>query len=348
MINTAGIIIEAYYSDGTKSTLDLGSLTFTPSLTTPLTVDMTSVTISIGEGDKYHEITYPITVQDKFPTALAPISFPNKLQYNEGERFDPDGIELRLYFNDGSFIVPSTYNFSPALGTPIILRSNVTEKYIVDATYEYEGNTYFYPIEITVTPAKVENLLITRNPVKTAYEIGEQFDPTGLDIIIIYEDRALSMVSIPEGYYTYSPTVITETTKEIVFSFRGFNVSLPITVNGVDSSEDTTGTPETPPEETTITPPETETDTITTQEPEVTTAPNETTEAPEVSSDPETTNTPEITTSPEEVTTDSSETTDPGDDKKDPVPLLYIWIAVIAIIVIALIALIIYYKKNFT
>ena len=190
--------------------------------------------------------------------------------------------------------------------------------------------------------------MITRNPVKTTYEIGEQFDPTGIDIIIIYEDRALSMVSIPEGYYTYAPTVITETTKEIVFSFRGFNVSLPITVNGVDSSEDTTGTPETPPEETTITPPETETDTITTQEPEVTTDPNETTEAPEVSSDPETTIAPETTNSPEDVTTDSSETTDPGDDKKDPVPLLYIWIAVIAIIVIALIALIIYYKKNFT
>lgn len=351
LLNTAGIIIEAYYSDGTKSILDLGSLTFSPSLTTPLTVDMTLVTISIGEGDKYREITYPITVQDKYPTALAPISFPNKLQYNEGEKFDPDGIELRLYFNDGTYIVPSTYDFSPALGTPIVLHSNSTEKYIIDATYEYEGKTYFYPIEITVTPAAVENLLITRTPVKTVYEIGEQFDPTGLDIIIIYADRSLAMVSIPEGYYTYTPSVITEATKEIVFSFRGLTVSLPITVNGVESSDVTTEP--TPPETTApITPPETtvspETSEDTTEAPEVTTDPTETTEAPEVTLDPETTVEPEISTDPGEATTDSSETTEQGGEEKDPVPLLYVWIAVIAVIVIALVALIIYYKKNFT
>ncbi len=347
LLNTAGIIIEAYYSDGTKATLDHGSLTFTPSLTTPLTVDIDSVKISIGEGDKYCEISYPITVQEKYPTALAPISFPNKLQYNEGDKFDPDGIELRLYFNDGTFIVPSTYNFSPALGTPIILHSNSTEKYIIDATYEYEGKTYFYPIEITVTPAKIENLLITRTPVKTVYEIGDQFDPTGLDIIIIYEDRSLAMASIPEGYYTYSPSVITETTKEIIFSFRGLNVSLPITVNGIDSTDETTEP--TPPETTApITPPETtpstETDEITTQEPET----EVTTGTPEVTTDTEITTEPEITTSPNEVTTDSSETTEQNGEEKDPAPLLYVWIAVIAVIVIALIALIIYYKKNFT
>ena len=158
-----------------------------------------------------------------------------------------------------------------------------------------------------------------------------------------------------EGYYTYSPSVITETTKEIVFSFRGFNVSLPITVNGVDSSEDTTGTPETPPEDTKpITPPETtqnnETDPITTQEPEVTTGPEETTQEPEVTTDTEITTAPDITTSSGEVTTDSGETTtDPGsDDDKNPVSLLSIWIIVIVIIVAALVALIIYYKKNFT
>ena len=342
LLNTAGIIIEAYYSDGTKSILDLGSVTFTPSLTTPLTVDMTSVKISIGEGDKYREITYPITVQDKYPTALAPISFPSKLQYNEGEKFDPNGLELRLYFNDGTFIVPSTYNFSPALGTPIILHSNASEKYIIDTTYEYEGKTYFYPIEITVTPAKVENLLITRTPVKTVYEIGEQFDPTGLDIIIIYEDRSLAMVSIPEGYYTYSPSVITETTKEIAFTFRG------LTVNGAESSDVTT---EPIPPETTLPPETTEapvTDEVTTQPPEVTTEPIETTEPTEVTSDPETTVEPETSTSPDVETTEGDETTEPGDDDKDPVPILYIWIAVIAVIVIALVALIIYYKKNFT
>ncbi len=351
-INISGVVIEAYYSDGTYETIDPRILTFTPSLTTPLTVDVTSVKISVGEGDRYREVSYQITVKDKHPTFLVPNSQPSKLQYAEGEKFDPDGLALRLYFNDDTYIVPSTYTFSPELGTPIVLQSNTTEKYIIHTTYEYEGVTYSYPIEITVTPAKIENLLITRSPVKTVYEIGEQFDPAGLDIIIIYEDRTLPMSSIPEGYYTVFPSVITETTKEITFSFRGKSVSLPITVNGVDSSEVTTQ-PIEPPTTEPITPPETTqntdtTDEVTTQPPEVTTDPEESTEAPEVTTELETTTSPDVTTSPNEVTTDGDETTDPNAGGNGPSSFLYLWIIVIVIIVAALVALIIYYKKNFT
>ncbi len=350
-INIAGVVIEAYYSDGTHATIDPRTLTFTPSLTTPLTVDVTSVKISVGEGDRYREVSYQITVKDKHPTFLVPNSQPTKLQYAEGERFNPDGLALRLYFNDDTYIVPSTYSFSPELGTPIVLQSNTTEKYIIHTTYEYEGVTYSYPIEITVTPAKIENLLITRSPVKTVYEIGEQFDPAGLDIIIIYEDRTLPMSSIPEGYYTVYPSVITETTKEITFSFRGKSVSLPITVNGVDSSEVTTAPIEPPITEPIITPPETTqgtdtTDEVTTQPPEITTDPSETTEDPEVTTEFETTTSPDVTTTPDEDTTAGEETTEPFID--EPSSFLYLWIIVIVIIVAALIALIIYYKKNFT
>ena len=354
LLNTAGLIIEAYYSDGTKTILDHASLTFTPSLTTPLTVDMTEVKISVGEGDKLRVVSYPITVQDKYPTALVPISFPSKRQYIEGEKFNPDGLELRLYFNDGTFVVPSTYNFSPELGSTIILHSNASEKYIIDAIYAYEGETYTYPIEITVTPAEVENLLITRTPVKTVYEIGEQFDPAGLEIIIIYKDRSLAMTAIPDGYYTYAPSTITEATTEILFSFRGFSVSLPITVNGAETTDVTTEPIDPPvtdpnPPETTLPPEVTTGPDVTTEAPETTEDPDVTTEAPEITEDPETTMAPEITEDPN-VTTEAPEiTTDPNSGGEDgPSSLLYIWIVVIVIIVAALVALIIYYKKNFT
>ena len=354
LISVAGIVIEAYYSDGTKERIDPRTLNFTPSLTTPLTEDVTSVKISTGDGtDRYCEVSYPITVKDKHPTSLVPMSMPTKLNYAEGEKFNPDGLELRLFFNDGTYIVPSTYDFSPALGTPITLRSNTTEKIIIHTTYEYEGVVYSYPIEITVTHAEIENLLVSRAPVKTVYEIGEQFDPAGLEIIIIYKDRSLTMTTIPEGYYTYSPSVITETTTEIVFSFRGMSVSLPITVNGVEITDVTTSPIDPPVTTEPITPPETSpndvTTDITTEPPEVTTEPAETTAAPEISADPETTTAPEITTSPDVETTEGGEDTDPNsDEKKEPSSLLFVWIIVIVIIVIALVALIIYYKKNFT
>lgn len=352
LLNTSGINIEAYMSDGTKVIINPKTLTFTPALGTPLTTDMTQVIISANDGtDKYCECSFPITVNKKIPTGLIATSKPSKLEYAEGEIFNPDGLALSLFFNDGSSIVPSSFSFSPELGSTIILHSNATEKCIIYAVYEYEGVEYTYPIEITVTPAEIENLFIVRNPVKTVYEIGEEFIPMGIELMLIYKDRTLMSQVIPEGYYTYSPTVITKDTKEVVFSFRGLTVSLPITVNGGASSEDTTK-PIDPP--TTTNPPDS--GEVTTNPPEVTTEdtttdPGETTVEDPITTEPEVPTDPvETTLSPESDTTTEGESTtgDSSGGGKGGSSLLYLWIIIIVIIVAALVALIIYYKKNFT
>ncbi len=351
VLNTSGINIEAYMSDGTKVIINPKTLTFTPALGTPLTADITQVVISANDGtDKYCECSFPITVNKKVPTGLIATSKPYRLEYAEGEMFNPDGLALSLFFNDGSSIVPSSFSFSPELGETIVLHSNATEKHIIYAVYEYEGTEYTYPIEITVTPAEIENLIITRYPVKTVYEIGEEFIPMGIELMLVYKDRTLMSQVIPEGYYSYSPTVITAATKEIVFSFRGISVSLPITVNGGASSEDTTK-PIDPPQ--TTTPPESED--ITTTPPEVTseditTEPGENSTEDPITTEPEDpTDPPEITSSPEDITTESDSTTgDSSGGGNGPSSLLYLWIIIIVIIVAALVALIIYYKKNFT
>jgi len=355
-LNTSGIVIEAYMSDGSKIIVDPRILTFVPALDAPLTTDITEVRISANDGtDKYCEISFPITVKEKLPTALVATSQPYKLQYAEGEIFNPDGLALTLFFNDGSTIIPSSYSFSPELGKSIILVSNATEKHIIYAIYEYEGTEYSYPIEITVTPAEIENIFVSRQPIKTEYEIGEEFIPMGIELMLIYKDRTLMYQIVPEGYYTYSPTVITEDTTEIVFSFRGITVSLPITVNGVDSSDTTTEPIEPPVTDPIDTP---DTGEITTEPPEVTdevtTEPTDiTTETEPITSDPDDpiSSTPNVTSSPDIDSTSGSDVTSvdtQGGNAKDSSSLLYLWIIIIAVIITALIVLIIYYKKNFT
>lgn len=349
-LNTSGLLIQANFSDGTSSIIDHRNLTFIPALNTPLTTDITSVTISANDGtDKYCEVVLPITVAEKHPTVLVATSQPNKLVYAEGEIFDPDGLALSLIFNDMSSIVPSSFSFDPELGSPIILRSNATEKYIIHAIYEYEGVEYTYPIEITVTPAEVENLIVLRPPSKVTYEIGDPFDPSGLELILVYKDRSLTSPKVPAEYYSFSPSIITNETREITVTFRDLTLTIPIVVNGAETSEpDVTTEPEPPvtsePEVTTE--PNQSTDEETTAEPVVTTEPE--TSEPETS-EPEVTTESEISTSPEEITTDGETTTEPNIGDKDKVPsLLSLWIIVIVVIVAALIALIIYYKKNFT
>lgn len=346
VLNTSGLIIEAYLSDGTKTIVNPNMLTFVPALGTPLTTDVTEVKISANDGtDKYCEISFPITVNKKLPTLLGATSLPNKLEYAEGETFDPDGLQLVLYFNDSSSIVPSSFTFSPELGSNIILHSNAPEKCIIYAVYEYEGTEYTFPIEITVTPAETSNLLIARYPSKTVYEIGDEFDPEGLELILVYKDGNLKYPRVPEGYYTYSPSVITQATKEITISFRGLTVTVPITVNGVETPEVTTD-PIDPPMTTDPIPPETtegndSSDVTTAEDPEVSTEPE--TSDSEITTDADITTSPDITTEPDVTTEDSS-----GSGKTDPSSLLYLWIIIIVIIIVALIALIIYYKKNFT
>lgn len=344
VLNTSGLLIQAVFSDGTSSIIDHRTLTFTPALNTPLTTETTAVTISANDGtDKYCEVILPITVEKKVPTALIATSLPNKLVYAEGEIFDPDGLALSLIFNDMSSIVPSSFSFSPELGSAIVLLTNATEKYIIHAIYEYEGKEYQYPIEITVNPAEVESLLVSRQPIKTTYEIGELFDPAGLELILVYKDRSITSPRVPDGYYSFSPSVITRDTKEITVTFRDLTVTVPITVNGVETDPPVTTDPVPP----------------VTSEPPETTSPDEssteeTTTAPDVTTEPETseaevTTEYEVTTSPEDVTTEGETTTEPhsGDKEKGP-SLLSLWIIVIVVIVAALIALIIYYKKNFT
>lgn len=352
LLNTSGVIIEAYMSDGSKLIVDPRILTFTPSLDTPLTTDITSVRISANDGtDKYCECSFPITVTKKVPTGLIATSKPTKLEYAEGEAFNPDGLALSLFFNDGSSIPLSSFTFSPELGTGIMLHSNATEKCIVYAVYNHEGEEFTYPIEITVTPAEIENLVVTRQPIKTVYEIGEEFIPMGVELMLIYKDRSLQAQVVPEGYYTYSPAVITAETREIVFTFRGHSIALPITVNGGVTSDITTQ-PIDPP--ITAEPPITDTtteNTDNTTEGDVTTEPEGSTDiTTEITTEPESpSSTPDITSSPDNTTEEENTTGDSqGGEEKNPSSLLYLWIIVIVIIIAALIALIIYYKKNFT
>lgn len=346
LLNTSGMIIEAYMSDGSKITVDPAILNFFPSLDTPLTADVTSVRISAGDGtDKYCEAFFPVTVNKKTPTALVATTKPNQLVYTEGQIFNPEGLTLSLIFNDGTSMAPASFSFSVDITAPFMLYKNATEKRIIEVVYEYDGQEYTYPIEITIKPAQIDSLVISRQPIKTEYKPGEEFIPMGVEILVIYKDRTLSPQVIPEGYFTYSPQVITETTKEVVFSFRDAKITLPITVTGVTSSEITTA-PIDPPA--TSTPPDSSESTTEGSEVTDETTAESTTDGEQTEDPTETPGSSEITSSPDSETSTGDETTGDSSGGGEKSSLLYLWIIIIAIIIAALIALIIYYKKNFT
>lgn len=75
---------------------------------------------------------------------------PNKLNYTEGEIFNPEGMEVVGYCEDGNIIIINNYTYPK---TPI--SSN-----IITISYEEAGKTYIENINISISPFNPEEVLI--------------------------------------------------------------------------------------------------------------------------------------------------------------------------------------------
>ena len=170
---------------------------------------------------KYHE------PQPKTLTNIEITKMPNKTVYEEGEKFDPTGMEVTAIYSDNTRAVITNYTYSPT-GSLKTTDKKVTISYT-------EGNiTKTAEINITVnaTPPPVEKNLtsikITKMPNKTVYEEGEKFDPTGMEVTATYSDNSQEKVT----NYTYIPTGSLKTKdKKVVISYTEKNITKTAEVN---------------------------------------------------------------------------------------------------------------------
>lgn len=325
--NAEGLIIVAYFENSDMpQILDLNSLEFSPSLDTPLTSVNTKIAITLRISDTVkYTVEQPIEVENKIPSRIFVTREPNKTEYREGEKFDPTGLEVSIYYNDGT-TVPLTAGFTFFPTEPFTLSSNQKETVVV--TIEYPAASLQCHQAVTVLPSALKDITIAIQPDKTTYNIGERFDPTGMKLILTYLDNTLAPVVIPDADYIVSPSgPLTANDSVITITYRGLTTKLNIKLNGG------------------IIPP-------VTSEPVVTTAPI-TTHTPTTTAEPTPMTTPdaEITTAAPVTTDAPAETTSSisggGGGTRDS-SLLVLWIVILGVILIALIALIIFYKRNFT
>ncbi|MCQ2354434.1 MAG: bacterial Ig-like domain-containing protein [Clostridia bacterium] len=318
--STDGLIVVAYYTNSElPQILSIDSLIFYPSLETPLSASDTSVEITLQISDSLKFSTeQPIEVESKIPSQIFVTRSADKTEYKEGEKFDPTGLEVSLYYNDGTTI-PLTAGFTISPSDPFVLTSG--QKETVTVTIEFPSAELRCFQFVNVTPVTVKDISVAIQPDKMEYYVGERFDPTGMKLILTYADPSIAPVIVPDGEYTVSPAgALTETDTFVQVSFRGVSVNLNITLNG-GVIPPVTSEPTTIPDSDTSVPPETSPDSMTVP--------------------------PEITTEPSESTTSVVPHTTPVNSDGSN-PMLFLWIVIIAVIIIALVALIIFYKRNFT
>ena len=216
--DTSDIHIIAEYDNG-----DIEEITdFEVRPSRPLESDDEVVIISYEENGETKEIEIPITVtipeDRKKLNSIEITKKPDKTEYVEGESFDPTGMEVTAYFNNHTSSIITDYTISPE--GPLSLEDTV-----ITISYTYKDETKAATLEIggedgdiVIKEKTLIGIEITKGPDKTEYTEGESFDPSGMEVVAIYDNGervAIEDYEIdPEGPLSLEDTVITIRYKE--------------------------------------------------------------------------------------------------------------------------------------
>lgn len=119
----------------------------------------------------------PVTV-----TGVGIVTKPSKLVYNVGDEFDATGLKILVKYSDGSVA------YLEGADVPVAgFDSSAAGSFLV--SIEVEGKIAQFTVHVKdVAPVTVTGVGIVTKPSKTVYAVGEEFDPTGLKILVKYSD----------------------------------------------------------------------------------------------------------------------------------------------------------------
>ena len=148
-------------------------------------------------------------------------TLPTRTDYVVGEIFDPTGMVISAVGEDGKRRPVTGYTYS----------TDPLQEGITSITITYVENNVPYMVDVPITASNdYTGIVVTKQPTKTSYYIGEIFDPTGMVVTASYEDGTTRTVT----EYTYSTTPLTDITTSITITYvedgLTFTTAVPITV----------------------------------------------------------------------------------------------------------------------
>ena len=162
--------IELTYNTGTHKVADL-------------TADMVSGFDNTKVGKQTLTVTYQgktttfeVTVRAKTLTEIRVTKQPAKRTYLEGDAFEPTGMEITAYYDNGTSEVVTDYGISGYDSTPGVKRLTVT----------YGGKTA--ALEVTVRDKALVSIAVTKNPDQMTYVEGTALDTTGMELTLVFDN----------------------------------------------------------------------------------------------------------------------------------------------------------------
>ena len=204
-LDTTGMIVTATYNDGSTSEVtgyEVGAMSDAMGFQT--------INVTYGGMTTHFEVY----VTQRKLASLEITNLPDKTVYYSGDTFDPTGMVVSAYYNDGTQEVVTDY----------AMTSLSTEAGERTVTVAYQGLTAVIPV--TVLENNATAIAVTM-PNKTSYIQGEAFDPTGMVVTVTYENGAV------EETYDYDVTGFgaAEEDNLITVSYEGVSYSFIVTIH---------------------------------------------------------------------------------------------------------------------
>ena len=174
---------------------------------------------SMREGimGRLPDISVPVTALE----GLSVTTQPSRTSYCIGDSFDPAGMVVKAVYTGGVAVEVSNYTFSEAAFTA----SGAQQ---VEISYQQANTTRTAQVNVTVSEAELDHIAITTPPVKTAYQVNENFDPAGMVVTAYYSDESSSVIT----NYTLSHGKLISTDSAVTVSYNGKTAEQAVSVTG--------------------------------------------------------------------------------------------------------------------
>jgi len=177
-----------------------------------------------NEAPNIDYFDFEVSPQNVSLDSISIQSAPNKIVYTVGEIFDESGMTINANYNNGESKVITNYTYSPSSE----LQANNTE-IIISYTEGSITKTISQPI--TVKDAVLESIVVTENPTKVDYKVGEKFNPSGMVVTANYSDSTTGIIT---NYSIDKTDELTLDDHVVTITYQGVSTTLNITVTDIN------------------------------------------------------------------------------------------------------------------
>ena len=180
----------------------------------------------------YYGYTVPLEIEIINVVDLE-IATPEK-EFRYNDVLTEDDFEIYYVYSDGSKKLSSDSETQTSLTISVACSTKTPGDVIATITGVEETLGINITKEVTVKVEAPVEMRVTRNPQKTTYEVGEQFDATDMMVSLIYADEKSVTMSSEDYKVRFDSSEPGEKTVRIVSDIDGIDLSttLTVTVNG--------------------------------------------------------------------------------------------------------------------